>query len=1622
IMSGFEEELEEILEEVLDMKKKAPSPTPSRKSNTDKRSIISGFSQNKHTGGSLQESKVSLTYAPTTGDDGFHQPTQTIISPVVQVPSTIRSAQESVRRPKHFSVSPASCTPPKTSPVPERKTGEDGAKNDPSAAPLISDKDQTPDVPCDHLAVLAEDPGEYVENTDYSALNGFYTKGPHLPRNYSVNTQDSENYANAPLKCGNVHFVQTSEDIGNKHKKHYICVGSDTYLPSVSEFMANFWGMRNPKIVLTAMNTTKMWILTNGVDAGFPKLIGDAVREYNQEQENSHQAYSQMLNREEVRKRRPQVIGIVRKEALPFGVYFNNTEGVELHAKSNEQYDLNSDHTHFIITEEEEVSDPGAKALRWQLEDQFRKKYGKERKIQRLMSIDGEHSSAQKRTDDYSPQTLDHFIPVVALLVQGSPSCLDHVMYYIQNKMPVVVLKGSGGIADMFGYIYEELQEKAESDPDYEEHILKPELTKMIVRQFASYFEDNDIGKFAFRDRIIQCVKMSHEGEVSYMTVMNIKGIGGSVLKDLDKYFLIALLKSEKRDEVSMADQLQNDLQLTIDWNRPDIAWQIFQQDTTKVRIDKKMFEKALLRKDREEFIDLFLTQGIRVHKFLNHKKLKLIFEKAEDREFFYSVCIEGVLGLIVESDQTLGPKFLSEHLNRLIFKLSWLSDFIQPYELSACSTGVYSEDANTLWNRCDEPIAVGLVCSRIYKEMTKYHMEQYQRTELEERSKEFGEMAVGAMSICWRDCSVQAYHMLGRRLPDFNDKSVVEIAHDAGYINFLAHPCCQKWLTKKFFGNLHLKDLDWGLFRLPYWFKILISIVLIFPMYIWINFTPPSKKKDALGLDPDVPVDEEDEDDDEEEEIQGISNSLQDLRKKEQQPFGTMLKSALLKRKKDIPFYQKYYLLWTAPITKFWTTNATYFIFLALFSLATLWPTCGSRTLDAVRFKTVSLKWNYIDIGLIFIFLILLLFRILQLWQGASDYTQAREFNCYALIFFYYRLLGVYLPISPTLGPMLLRIKRMISHDFVAFVRMFMIFMIVGGVTIQAIIYPHWPFGIEMIRRIITRPIYAMFLTQVHDLEADPTCSHIYDQTLDYCHVGSNYSMSPQSYNDIKAIEKCPNPSFSGYVITLQYLLICKLILVTLLFAMFSLTIGKVDKVASEIWKFQRYALIADFIERLTLPPPFTPLNMLYIIVESFLKRFKSNCCEREKVKTQRSIRSGVKRSDSGDTVFWKKVAREYMTGEEAKLETKNQTNNMEDILLSLQEDLRRHRKGMKRLNDRMMEMENMMDSSRLYLEDIAHKQEKNDMMGITNLKGRFIHVAARQSPYPSTTIARFPVFDKYVLWEVQYDIYDPKTFTLEKSKFGEKDIAFVDEDIYEILKLKEQLKSEGSSQQLTIPEFNPRWNTVTSQKIKGKQELDVDRRSWIYVDNKPLRYTLDQLNIPLNPMGRTGMRGKGILWRWGPNHVIKAVFTRWRKKKSMDRSASSFMHVEGKRVLEFLTIQADGLTLPGVFPEGGSVARSDKFEQRDMIKFFSRYATSNSELSLGNLVTFTVGEITDDKEKQGYSAELLYKGYLDDPRNTDNAWGLCGKWKEISPSLTMSGNETVLVQEAARLHDAYH
>lgn len=77
-------------------------------------------------------------------------------------------------------------------------------------------------------------------------------------------------------------------------------------------------------------------------------------------------------------------------------------------------------------------------------------------------------------------------------------------------------------------------------------------------------------------------------------------------------------------------------------------------------------------------------------------------------------------------------------------------------------------------------------------------------------------------------------------------------------------------------------------------------------------------------------------------------------------------------------------------------------------------------------------------------------------------------------------------------------------------------------------------------------------------------------------------------------------------------------------------------------------------------------------------------------------------------------------------------------------------------------------------------------------------------------------------------------------------------------------------------------------------------------------------------NPQGRTGLRGRGSLWRWGPNHNVLIVVSRWKRKYGHSESSeqdSDFIVIEGKRVLEMIVIKNSDtgeITLPGVSCNG--------------------------------------------------------------------------------------------------------
>ena len=108
----------------------------------------------------------------------------------------------------------------------------------------------------------------------------------------------------------------------------------------------------------------------------------------------------------------------------------------------------------------------------------------------------------------------------------------------------------------------------------------------------------------------------------------------------------------------------------------------------------------------------------------------------------------------------------------------------------------------------------------------------------------------------------------------------------------------------------------------------------------------------------------------------------------------------------------------------------------------------------------------------------------------------------------------------------------------------------------------------------------------------------------------------------------------------------------------------------------------------------------------------------------------------------------------------------------------------------------------------------------------------------------------------------------------------------------------------------------------------------------------TLIQLDVHRNPAGRTGIRGRGVLGRWGPNHAADPIITRWARDSttSITRNKDT-----GKPILQFVAIQRNDSGEWAI--PGGMVDPDENFQQTAQREFLEE-AMDSEKLSQDQLL----------------------------------------------------------------------
>ena len=132
-------------------------------------------------------------------------------------------------------------------------------------------------------------------------------------------------------------------------------------------------------------------------------------------------------------------------------------------------------------------------------------------------------------------------------------------------------------------------------------------------------------------------------------------------------------------------------------------------------------------------------------------------------------------------------------------------------------------------------------------------------------------------------------------------------------------------------------------------------------------------------------------------------------------------------------------------------------------------------------------------------------------------------------------------------------------------------------------------------------------------------------------------------------------------------------------------------------------------------------------------------------------------------------------------------------------------------------------------------------------------------------------------------------------------------------------------------------------------KNVRDVKRKFLTRTKDGETRVALDDDGKPLNPLGRTGLGGRGLLGKWGRNQSGDALLTR----VDPDRGRLQVLLIERN--------DSGQLALPGgMVDKGEDIAATVARELRE--------------------------ETAAKLDFKG--AKVLFSGVVDDPRNTDNAW----------------------------------
>nr|XP_015222646.1 PREDICTED: transient receptor potential cation channel subfamily M member 6 isoform X2 [Lepisosteus oculatus] len=1019
----------------------------------------------------------------------------------------------------------------------------------------------------------------------------------------------------------------------------YLRVSYDTKLDQLLHFIVKEWQMDLPKLVISvhggnhnfelppkvkqifgkglikAAETTGAWIVTEGINAGIARHVGDALKTH-----GDH----------DFRKR--YAIGIA-----PWGVIENQSDLIgkdvvcpyqTLGNPLSKLMCLNSLHSHFVLVDDGTVG-------------RFGSEMNLRRKFEQIIGLQKIHSR------------LGQGVPVVAVLVEGDPSAVPLVWEYVRSTppVPVVVFEGTGGAADLLAFVHKQTAEGRGLPPD-----IKEDTLFMIQNSFS--FEKTQCNQL-FKT-LMEC--MDHRDSI---TVFDAES---DDQQDVCTAMLTVILKGT---HASASDQLS----IALAWDQVDIAKNhilVYGQHWKVGSLEQAMLDALVM--DRVNFVKLLIENGMCMNRFLTVSRLEelyntwqgpthsLLYHLVKDVKQSHlppdykislidvGLVIEYLIGGAYRSTYTRkhfrvlynslyrqkkkisqgnsvsfnndSKQLYGRHGNEDSVPQSYFFRTAQPYKRKEKTLFhqkskkkqkadlIFSQENETplftysfndlfvwavlmkrqkmalfLWQHGEEAMAKAVVACKLYRAMAneakESNMGDNTSEELKIYSQEFGQLAVDLLDNAFRQNERMAMKLLTYEMKNWSNFTCLKMAVSSGLRPFVSHTCTQMLLTELWMGRLNMRKNSW--------YKVILSILLP-PTILMLEFKskaemshiPQSQESHQLNL----------------ESGSHGSNGKDQPQVNDSDPERGPEKPedidfSLTTQQKGLFWTRKVYEFYNAPIVKFWFHTIAYMIFLMLFTYTVLVkmepkPTIQEWLVIIYVFTTAVEKvrevfmsepgkpikkinvwfseyWNCTDFLAILLFVVGFGLR----WEDVPMRTAGRIIYCLDIIFWYVRLLDLF-AVNQHAGPYLMMIAKMTANMFYIVIMMAIV-LLSFGVSRKAILSPNEPPSWTLAKDIVFQPYWMIF-------------GEVYAGEIDAC--AENNICSPGAFL---------TPFLQAVYLFFQYI-----IMVNILIAFFNNVYFEMKSISNKLWKYNRYRYIMTYHEKPWLPPPFILLSHLSLCIST--------------------------------------------------------------------------------------------------------------------------------------------------------------------------------------------------------------------------------------------------------------------------------------------------------------------------------------------------------------------------------------------------------------------------------------